>query len=291
MFFIQASSKQKIILTIIAVALSAVYMATAPLLAGYRAATSITFFLIILWGVLYRKWGGVIAAAGIAVYVIVMGRINLAMAGVVPTNPAGIISMWIGFMAVGIVVGMLADLVGRLAHSLTQRRKMVEELENQALSDALTGLGNRRHAEEVLRIEWARLQRGDTPCSVALLDIDHFKRVNDNYGHDVGDIVLQSVAETMTKSVRPTDYAFRWGGEEFLLVLPGSDVVGGKTVAERIREHVESTPLPTGSAATVSGGVSEISVQKSIEESLKAADTALYTAKEGGRNQICLSAS
>ena len=163
-------------------------------------------------------------------------------------------------------------------------------VERQAQTDGLTGLASRRHFEETLVLELARAKRFGTPLSVVLADLDDFKAVNDRHGHAVGDLVLREFAAVVQHTLREVDLAGRWGGEEFALLLPGTDAQGGMQLAERLRTAIESRPviLPDGGTLdiTASLGVSSYSGTSSAEELFEAADQALYRAKTSGKNQV-----
>ena len=168
-----------------------------------------------------------------------------------------------------------------------------QELRRLAREDGLTGLANRRYFEEILEKEWRRHQREDTPLGLILLDVDYFKRYNDTYGHQQGDVCLQKVASVLkTIAHRPADLAARYGGEEFALILPNTEVPGVEYLAKLINRRVEALQIPhsvsdVASVVTVSVGCS-VSFQSSaphMEALIKQADAALYQAKENGRNQ------
>ena len=163
-------------------------------------------------------------------------------------------------------------------------------VERQAMVDSLTGLANRRSLEETLRSELARAVRfGDSIC-VVLADLDDFKHVNDQYGHAAGDEVLKAFAAALRKTVRESDIAGRWGGEEFALVLPGTDAAGGTRLAERARAAIEarSVKMPNGDrcSVTASFGVASFPESQDLGEILAAADSALYAAKGAGKNRV-----
>ena len=167
-------------------------------------------------------------------------------------------------------------------------------VERQAMVDSLTGLANRRSLEETLRSELARAARfGDSVC-VVLADLDDFKQVNDQYGHAAGDDVLKAFAGALRKTVRESDVAGRWGGEEFALVLPGTDADGGARLAERARVAIEErrVKMPNGDlcAVTASFGVASFPECHELGEILAAADSALYAAKGQGKNRVVVSA-
>jgi diguanylate cyclase (GGDEF)-like protein len=162
-------------------------------------------------------------------------------------------------------------------------------VERQAMVDSLTGLANRRSLEETLRSELARASRfGDSVCLV-MADLDEFKRVNDAHGHATGDEVLKAFASTLRKSVRESDVAGRWGGEEFALVLTGTDSAGGARLAERARAALEEHDLDVVGRVTASFGVASYPECQEAGELLAAADSALYAAKRAGRNQVVVS--
>jgi diguanylate cyclase (GGDEF)-like protein len=185
----------------------------------------------------------------------------------------------------------------RLAKSLAAQAVIALEnarlhsiVEREAHIDGLTGLASRRHFEETLARELARAKRFGTPLAIVLADLDNFKAVNDRHGHAVGDLVLREFAAVVQNTVREVDLAGRWGGEEFALLLPGTDARGGVQLAERLRTAIESRAviLPDGSALkiTASLGVSSYSAASSAEELFDAADQALYRAKTSGKNQV-----
>jgi len=166
-------------------------------------------------------------------------------------------------------------------------------VKKEAIYDPLTNLFNRRHFEEALSLETKKALEGESNLSLIMVDIDHFKRVNDTFGHDGGDEVLRKVASLLKNSVRQHDTVARYGGEEFVLLLPGATLDPTSTVAERIRRLVESTPFNMGQTQirmTVSLGISNFPAHRvrSKEELVKMADLALYEAKRGGRNRVCI---
>lgn len=178
---------------------------------------------------------------------------------------------------------------GRQARELQKRLRLAEE---SATVDALTGLYNRRHLDRSMMEESARARRQLATCSVILCDLDHFKKVNDTFGHQEGDRVLQYFSAKLRSILRGEDRAFRFGGEEFLLLLPGAEADGAARVAERLRDaifldpftHEDGTPL----LVTFSAGVAAFGVRSdySFQGVLEAADRALYAAKAAGRDRI-----
>jgi diguanylate cyclase (GGDEF)-like protein len=163
-------------------------------------------------------------------------------------------------------------------------------VEHQALVDPLTGLANRRRCEEALSVELARAERFGAPLAFVLADLDDFKAVNDDHGHPVGDVVLREFAAVLRENVREADLAGRWGGEEFVLLLPGTDAAGGGQLAERVRTALlERTILaPDGRRVevTCSFGIADVAAGSDAGTLVGAADRALYRAKRGGKNRV-----
>jgi diguanylate cyclase (GGDEF)-like protein len=175
--------------------------------------------------------------------------------------------------------------VKKLQDQLRQRNA---DLDRMSRTDALTGLYNRRHLDEELLHQQSNANRHNDPLCVVLLDIDHFKRVNDNYGHSAGDLVLRGFADRLRAELRAGDIAGRWGGEEFLIIMPRTDSDGGLEVAERLRSTTAAKPIAAGEVdieVSVSGGCAS-STGDSAEALLHLADTCLYRAKASGRNKI-----
>jgi diguanylate cyclase (GGDEF)-like protein len=161
-------------------------------------------------------------------------------------------------------------------------------VERQALVDGLTGLANRRAASDALHAEAARAERLETPLSVVLADLDGFKEVNDEHGHAVGDAVLRAFAEVLRDTLRESDLAGRWGGEEFLLLLPGADEEGAAQLADRVRIGLAARRIPSvpGLRVTASFGVAEYAGEANTQQLVAAADDALYRAKRGGKDRV-----
>src|SRR5919202_5931958 len=163
-------------------------------------------------------------------------------------------------------------------------------VERQALVDTLTGLANRRHAQDALAIEISRAARFGDPLALVVVDVDTFKTVNDTHGHPFGDRVLRELAEVLRANLRDIDLPSRWGGDEFVLVLPGTDRDGAVAVAERIRvalsDRVVLTPEGAAVSTTASFGVAVYPDVASEAELLAAADAALYEAKRAGKNRV-----
>jgi diguanylate cyclase (GGDEF)-like protein len=167
-----------------------------------------------------------------------------------------------------------------------ERELMVHELRRLASTDGLTGIYNRSKIEQVLTIEVLRARRYKHPLSIIIADIDHFKVVNDTYGHNVGDVVLTGIASMMKEHVREVDFIGRWGGEEFLIVCPETTADGARKLAEKLRKKIEKHHFKDIGIKTISMGVAQIEKDDWDEEMIKRADKNLYKAKRSGRNRV-----
>lgn len=164
-----------------------------------------------------------------------------------------------------------------------------KKLELIARTDPLTRLSNRRDFLEKFKHEVNRFERSRTPFSVIMADIDDFKKVNDCYGHDCGDYVLLTISNVLRLSIRKLDILARWGGEEFILLLPGTSLAGAIKVAEAIRKKIATEPYCYAGhqlAVTMSFGVCQFDPDMSIDECIKNADEAMYEGKHSGKNQV-----
>jgi diguanylate cyclase (GGDEF)-like protein/PAS domain S-box-containing protein len=188
------------------------------------------------------------------------------------------------------LLGIVVDITERkqLEHQLQHVNMLLQE---QAIRDPLTGLHNRRYLDETLPRELQRAERAGQPVGVIMLDIDHFKRFNDTYGHDAGDALLQTMGTFLQRNTRGDDIACRYGGEEFTLVLPGASLADARQRAEELREGIQSLSVehqgqPLG-AVTASLGVAVFAAHGTTTDALvRAADQALYQAKRNGRNRV-----
>jgi diguanylate cyclase (GGDEF)-like protein len=188
-------------------------------------------------------------------------------------------------VAASTLLGRVIEVSNRRAHALEL------ELHHDARTDSLTGLDNRRAMQERGRIELKRAQRSGTPVSVILCDLDHFKNVNDKYGHEAGDAALTRSAMVLRRALRESDALGRWGGEEFMAILPGTDTQGAAEVAERMRLAIAVTTFDgLSEGTTISLGVasSETLADPAMEwdRLIKEADQRLYRAKNEGRNRV-----
>lgn len=173
-----------------------------------------------------------------------------------------------------------------IQRDVTERERMLQMLRAQAEVDELTGLYNRRQANEILQLELERRQRYGTPVSIALLDIDRFKPVNDNHGHATGDQVLQGIASLLLRRLRSNDRVARWGGEEFLMILPHTTAYCAAEAANGVREALAQATFTGDLKITASLGVAEYDPGESLDDFVERADQALYRAKSQGRNRV-----
>jgi diguanylate cyclase (GGDEF)-like protein len=174
----------------------------------------------------------------------------------------------------------------QLEAEVNERKKAEKELELSVVTDYLTGVFNRVKFEEVIIQEIERFERYSHPLSVAILDIDFFKKVNDNCGHLEGDNVLKGISKVLNDTVRDVDYVVRWGGEEFMVIMPDTDLKKAEMVSERIRLGIELCDFGIAGTVTASFGVSGVRIGDAKDAFIKRADDALYRAKRTGRNRV-----
>jgi diguanylate cyclase (GGDEF)-like protein len=165
-------------------------------------------------------------------------------------------------------------------------RELERRLQEQAITDPLTGAFNRRHMEARLSEAVENARRGAAPASLLLIDIDHFKRINDEHGHDAGDAVLKGLVSFVRQRSRKVDLLFRMGGEEFVLLLPDTAEDEALVTAEDLRQSIAEAPLFDAVAVTVSIGIGGLRPQDSVEQWIKETDAAMYAAKQAGRNRV-----
>lgn len=182
--------------------------------------------------------------------------------------------------------------ITELVDTQKQLEQTLEQLDSLANTCDLSGIPNRRHIMDCLNKEFCRAKRYGSTFAVVIADIDHFKKVNDTYGHGVGDQAIIHFAELISENLRDSDMIGRVGGEEFAILLPNTNLQQAQIYADRVREEVANTPLVLGSkerlALTSSFGLAEFSAtDKSVSDLFNRADKALYKAKEAGRNQVC----
>ena len=177
----------------------------------------------------------------------------------------------------------LEKIIEERTRELSEKAKYFENL---ASLDPLTNLYNRRKFSEILSYELKRFSRYQTRFSLINIDIDYFKKINDSYGHDVGDLVIKRFSEVLKNNIRTVDSAARWGGEEFLLLIVESDVNIAKTISEKINNVLCQTDFSPVDKVTVSIGITQVADGETNESVITRSDQALYKAKDNGRNRI-----
>ena len=230
------------------------------------------------------------------------GRLMPILAIVDPDNRERIIrALDIGVNDVVLRPVNAKELGARVSTQLRRKRyadTLRQSLDNSfemSVTDQLTGLHNRRFIMARIDEALARLQRGVEPAAVMIADVDHFKHINDHWGHDSGDKVLCEIAERLKANMRAIDVSCRYGGEEFVMVMPGADLEAALLAAERLREAIENEPFALGEGQgetriSISAGVAQMHKGDSAGKVLIRADKALYDAKNAGRNQVCAAA-
>lgn len=185
-----------------------------------------------------------------------------------------------------VVFGMFAYLALFYVITVTRAHK---RLALMATTDSLTGLFNRRHMIALTEKELARHHRRPSNLTLMLMDVDHFKQINDSHGHDAGDRVLSTVSQLLTDSMREQDFIGRWGGEEFLAVLPETDLAQAQASAERIRQSIEAMAIACDGQhirVTISIGITQYRAEELLSNAIARADHALYSGKSAGRNRV-----
>jgi polar amino acid transport system substrate-binding protein len=172
---------------------------------------------------------------------------------------------------------------------LENDEKMKEEIKRLSEEDYLTKLYNRRIIHEIIEKEIIRSSRYDSAFSIILLDIDDFKSINDTYGHNTGDKVLIQFSKTLTQTIREADIAGRWGGEEFLVICPETNIDGATALAEKLRVNIENCRFANAGNVTASFGVAGMRHADNVKSLIQRADNSLYSAKEAGKNCVVAS--
>ncbi|WP_083394232.1 diguanylate cyclase [Atopomonas hussainii] len=256
----------------------------------YVAGMRLTFIALIIYPVVMVVLGGLCLSRGLlaaryflaasAFGLLGTATTNLALWNVLPFNTLTFNAMKIGVLLEATLLALA------LAYQMRQHQVARLQAEHMARTDPLTGLFNRRAFFDVSDSLWSTAMRNHRPLSVILLDIDHFKQINDQHGHATGDLVLIALSKLLQQTARHGDICVRWGGEEFLLLLPETHDVQAAHLAERLREQVERLK-PAGLSITVSLGVAERGNHYSLDSLINDADQRLYSAKDAGRNQVC----
>ncbi|MDL0430291.1 diguanylate cyclase [Marinobacter sp. TBZ242] len=232
-----------------------------------------------------RLKGAVVALAALWGYYVALYLLMWFIEPLQPIAPGALLGVYLFNLSV--VFAMFSYLSFFYLTMVTSANR---KLRRMATTDSLTGLFNRRHMTYLAEKELARFRRSGHPTAFLVLDIDHFKTINDQYGHEAGDRVLEEVAGIIKAQLRAQDLIARWGGEEFLAVLPDTQLHSAQASAERVREallsHVWLTPSGERIDITISAGVSEFRGEDDLNSAINRADRALYRSKEGGRNRV-----
>ena len=194
------------------------------------------------------------------------------------------------FFIILIVVIVSFLIIGYFIKALNKKLQSTQtKLKDQANHDSMTGLFNRRYLYYISEDLLAQSKQNNQEVYLIMFDIDNFKRINDTYGHDIGDKVIISLSNEVLRCTRKSDVTSRWGGEEFLILLPNTDQRGAKTLAEKIRANIEALHVEDV-RFTISIGISHFDYyeDKNIDDAIKKADSALYEAKESGKNRVCM---
>lgn len=207
-----------------------------------------------------------------------------AFAPLSPLSEQGLrLAKWLN---IALIFGLFYSMAALYRRTVLSAERRLLDL---AMTDPLTGLANRSHFQSRAASELARSARSGEPIALILADIDFFKRVNDQRGHDAGDKVLVQVAALMSSKLREADVLARWGGEEFLMLLPNSDGINAAAVAERVRQAVQAAPIAVGGdpvSVTMSFGVAQVHSGDDLQSATARADQALYSSKKNGRNRV-----
>jgi len=263
-----------------------------------RPVALILLFVILMFALLTVTFRQMTRASALAV--LVFGAASMGVVGREGALPLTVDLQVLYFCVLLIILSCACVLVRQLsllreraAHARHDLAEAMAKLHGQVIRDELTGLFNRRHMHKLLRIEQARADRSGFPWCVAMIDLDLFKRVNDEHGHPVGDEVLRSTAQVLSGGLRGADQVARWGGEEFLVMFPDTDSDDACQVLERIGQTLSRTqvsPTVPGLRVTFSAGVTRHLADEPLARTIDRADHALYRAKASGRNRTeCLS--
>lgn len=280
--------------------LSAVCFAISAYIAGPYTSPVMLIYLLFVCGLVLFSWRavmyGVATAASILTATTLAEQLGwFTSAPLFSSSPLqnGQVG-WVWLLISGVISSFfIASALLIVAYVVVRWRDREARYRDLSTTDHLTRVANRRHMMEHLELCFSRALDQEQPIACVMIDIDHFKRVNDNHGHLCGDNVLVEVARILGEEVRATDIVARYGGEEFAIILPGADLAGAHTLAERCRRRIEATEIPVGEGAlqiTASMGLAGYPEHpmESYEELLRLADDALYQAKNSGRNRVVM---
>jgi diguanylate cyclase len=259
-----------------------------------RLCVMVLFFAILQTGVFRLTFAQFLGVSTLCV--VGYGAIIWRVAAVYPEviDVTAEIIQWSAFTLITVGAVLVAGEISSIRQQLVERNgqlgKIVDRIQDMAIRDELTGMYNRRHANERLGKIREMANRNAFSFMVLYVDLDHFKRVNDNHGHNVGDEVLRVFSSMVRESLSGRDFAARLGGEEFLVVLVKTDRTQGLQMAERLREAVTGLVFPSapGLKMSASMGAAEFAHGETLDQLLARADAALYRAKHGGRNRVCM---
>jgi len=259
-----------------------------------RLCVMVLFFAILQTGVFRLRFGQFLMISLLSVlgYAFIIWRVALLHPEAIDVTAEVI--QWSAFALITAGAVLVANEISSIRIQLLERNdqleNIVDRIQDMAIRDELTGMYNRRHASERLSKIREMANRNAFGFTVLYVDLDHFKRVNDNHGHHVGDEVLRVFAEFTRESLSGRDFSARFGGEEFLVVLVKTDVPSAMAKADELRQGVAGLHFPSapGLKMTASLGAAVFQPGESVDELLARADVALYRAKHGGRNQVCL---
>ncbi len=250
-----------------------------------RSLVLLTYLVVFIFG-LFRLnvWRflflSIFAVINYSLVILLLYKINPAL--VTKTDMLNIVILALVLPWFSLVGGYITRLRAQISHALAT-------IERLAIMDDLTQVFNRRQMFKILENQKSLVERGVHPFSICIFDLDHFKKVNDTYGHTAGDIVLKTVAQETQRNLRNIDHIARYGGEEFILILTNSEKNDAMICAERIRKmvsRIEFEDMPPDFRITISVGVTEYQPSEVIQDAINRADTALYRAKLNGRNKV-----
>ncbi len=264
-----------------------------------RSVTLLPLLLIFTFGAFSLSWRWIawLTAFAIASLVACMVALNATRPGGDPwsfdnvdlrLDLTNVLMVMILLPALSLVAARLSALRSRLSSQRAALTELLGKVQELATHDDLTGLANRRHMLERLAEQQSRFERLRHPFSIAIIDLDHFKRINDAYGHAVGDAVLQAFAAEATSMLRTGDLMARWGGEEFLLLLPDTRGSQAQASVMRLLARVRALPQRSSQPLSFSAGVTEHRADEAVAETVARADREMYLAKRSGRNAVRL---
>lgn len=233
-------------------------------------------------------WFGFLWGAQLPVFLLVLTRILQNTSSYKETWSLFSVSLQLFCSLYPILLGAIFGILGTIrAEKANQIQQLITRLQQTSITDPLTGLYNRRHFASIFQDHVSQAKRSNKPISILFIDIDDFKNINDNFGHHTGDLVLEQLAVILKDSLRPYDLPVRWGGEEFLLLLPGVSEKSASEIADRIRKKcLEILSAKFSLKITVSIGVASYNENETLHSFVDKADQSLYAAKILGKNQV-----